>query len=285
MNNKKVSNKINHHNKSSNNQIKAVIFDFDGVLSSFYVRIAGPIISAARYLKPDITDEQIADSTLSILSSVTTLDKHPSRFGMFKIGFNMAKSFGVSNFQALKYVLTSTITYMKTRKKIVPKTGVREVLRELITQKDYKVILVTNTSRKIIKIAKEKIPELDSFDLILTRDDIKKIKPNAKGFLDAMKTLGLEANEVVTVGDQASDIIAGKRAGITTIAMYHKSLDYLKAPLVEQNPDFIISDIRQLPNILRFLRDCIIEDIRATIDLTEKTINDYLLEKKIIVSR
>ncbi|NHK32638.1 MAG: HAD-IA family hydrolase [Asgard group archaeon] len=285
MNYEKNSNKTNCHNNTSNNQIKAVIFDFDGVLSSFYVRIAGPIISAARYLKPDITDQQIADSTLLILSNISSLDKKLNRIDVFKFGFKMAKSLGMSSFQAMKYVFVSIISYIKARKKIVPITGVREVLRELIALKDYKVILVTNTSRKIINIAEGKIPELKSFDLILTRDEIKSVKPDAKGFLDAMKTFGLEANEVICIGDLASDIIAGKRAGIKTIAIYHKSLDYLKAQLVEQNPDFIISDIRQLPNLLRFLRDCIIEDIRSTIDLTEKTIHDYLLEKKLIISR
>lgn len=283
MNYKKISYKTIYQNKTPNNQIKAVIFDFDGVLSSFYIRIAGPIISATKYLKPDITDQQIADITLLILSNVTTLDKQLDKLGMFKLGFNIAKGLGLSNFQALKYILATMIAYIKSRKNIVPKTGVREVLRELIAQ-EFKVILVTNTSRKIIDIAEEKIPELKSFDLILTRDEIKSIKPNAKGFLDAMKTLGLEAQEVITIGDQASDIIAGKRAGIKTIAIYHKSLDYLKAPLVEQNPDFIIKDIRQLPNLLRFLRDCIIEDIRSTIDLTEKTINEYLTEKKLVIS-
>ncbi|NHJ39205.1 MAG: HAD family phosphatase [Asgard group archaeon] len=282
MNPRKIRKKSICNDKTSNDQIKAVIFDFDGVLSSFYVRIAGPIVSAAKYLKPDITEKQIADSTLLILSNVSSLDKQPIRFDVFKFGFNVAKSLGLSNFQALKFILAGMIAYLKSRKRIVPKTGVREVLRELLAQ-EFKVILVTNTSKKVIDVAKEKIPELKSFDLILTRDEIKTIKPNAKGFLDAMKKLGLEANEVVTIGDQASDIIAGKRAGIKTIAIYHKSLDYLRAPLIEQNPDFIIKDIRQLPNLLRFLRDCIIEDIRSTIDLTEKSISEYLTEKKIVI--
>jgi HAD superfamily hydrolase (TIGR01549 family) len=192
----------------------------------------------------------------------------------------MGKRMGVSNFQVIQFVLSALFFYMRYRKRIMPKIGVREVLRKIITQ-GYKVVLVTNTSTSVIKAAKKKIPELDSFDLILTRDDVKDIKPNATAFFVAMRTLGLKANEVISIGDQASDIIAGKRAGIRTIGIYHPSLDFLKSHLAEQNPDFIIKDIRQLPGLLHFLRDYIIDNIRSTIDLTEKTLQDYFTEAKL----
>jgi pyrophosphatase PpaX len=265
---------------NDDNQIKAVIFDFDGVLSSYYVRIAGPIINSVRRFKPDITKKQIEQGTLFVFSKLNQSNSEIDRIEILKTAFSMGKQMGLSNFKTLKYLLVSFISYFKYRKTIMPKTGAREVIRNLIKQ-GYKVILVTNTSNSVIKAAKKKIPELKLFDLILTRDEFKIMKPNATGFLSAMKTLGLKADEVITIGDQASDIQAGKRAGIKTIAIYHKSMEFLKNHLVEENPDFIITDIRQLPNLLRFLRDCIIEDIRSTIDLTEESLQDYLSKKKI----
>ena len=266
---------------SNNSKIKGIIFDFDGVISSFQVRIGWPIVSAALMVKPDITEQQIADASLEVFTMLNTLEKHPTKTSLFKFAFSMGKRFGMTNFQSLKFVITTAIIYSKNRKKIVPTIGVREVLREILAQ-DYKLVLLTNSSRQVIKIAKEKIPEINEFDLVLTRDDVKVIKPNATGLFRAMKVLGLKADEVISIGDQASDVIAGKRAGTLTVAMNEKIMKFVKPHLQEQNPNFIIQDLRQPPNLLVFLRDCIIEDLRTTIDLTEKSIQEVMIESDII---
>lgn len=261
--------------KSNGSKIKGIIFDFDGVLSSFHARIGWPITSAAIRVKPDISREQITDMALSVLTMLSSIDEDSSKTTILKYIFGVGKKFGMSNFQTLKYMITLAIIYRKNRKTVVPNIGVREVLREILAQ-DYKIILLTNTSQGIIDIAKEKIPEINEFDLILTRDDVKVLKPNAIGLFKAMEVLGLEADEVITIGDQASDIIAGKRAGTMTIAVNDEIMDFAKQLLRDENPDFIIRDLRQLPNLLIFLRDCIIEDIRTTIDLTENPFPDDL---------
>jgi HAD superfamily hydrolase (TIGR01509 family) len=260
---------------TNNSKIKGIIFDFDGVLSSFHARIGWPITSAALRVKPDITKDQIYDMALTVLTMLSSIDEDDSKTTMLKFIFGVGKNFGMSNFQILKFMITVFIVYRKNRKTVVPNIGVREVLREILAQ-DYKVILLTNTSQGIIDIARQKIPEINEFDLILTRDDIKVLKPNAVGLLKAMDILGLEADEVIHVGDQASDIIAGKRAGTMTIAVNDELMDFYKQHLKNENPDFIIRDLRQLPKLLVFLRDCIIEDIRTTIDLTEKPFPDDL---------
>ncbi|NHJ31287.1 MAG: HAD family hydrolase [Asgard group archaeon] len=255
--------------------IKGIIFDFDGVLSSFHARIGWPITSAALRVKPDITRDQIYDMALTALTMLSSIDQDDSKRTLLKFIFGVGKNFGMSNFQVLKFIVTMFIIYRKNRKTVVPNIGVREVLREILAQ-DYKVILLTNTSQGIIDIAKQKIPEINDFDLILTRDDVKVLKPNAIGLIKAMDILGLEADEVIHIGDQASDIIAGKRAGTMTIAVNDELMDFYKQHLRNENPDFIIRDLRQLPKLLVFLRDCIIEDIRTTIDLTEKSHSDEL---------
>ncbi|MGC9780252.1 MAG: HAD-IA family hydrolase [Candidatus Heimdallarchaeota archaeon] len=267
---------------SNGSKIKGIIFDFDGVISSFQVRIGWPIVSAALMVKPDITDQQIADASLEGFTMLNTLEKQPNKTSLFKFAFNMGKRFGMTNFQSLKFVITTAIIYAKNRKTIVPTIGVREVLREILAQ-DYKLVLLTNSSKQVINIAKEKIPEIKEFDLVLTRDDVKLIKPNATGMFKAMKILDLKADEVISIGDQASDVIAGKRAGTLTVAMNEKIMKFVKPHLQEQNPDFIIRDLRQLPNLLIFLRDCIIEDLRTTIDLTEKSIQELMIESDLMV--
>jgi len=263
--------------KQSNSQIKAIIFDFDGVLSSFVVRLGRPLMQSVYMVKPDITEKQVTESSLEVFSMLTTLDKKPKNTSLAKFSFQMGKKMGMTNFQALKFIITTVIMYAKSRMNIVPTVGVRSVLRELLAQ-DYKVILLTNTSRKVIKKAAKKIPEINDFDLILTRDDIDTIKPDASGFFKALKIMKLKASEVLAVGDQASDIIAGRRAGIKTVAVVEKEMAHSRPHLQEQNPDFFLRDMRDLPSLLKFLRDCIIEDIRTTIDLNEMSLSEYIIQ-------
>lgn len=257
-----------------NSQIKAIIFDFDGVLSSFVVRLGWPLIQSVKMVKPDITEKQINKSSLEVFSLLTTLDKKPKNTSLAKFSFQMGKKMGMTNFQALKFIITTVIMYLKSRMKIVPTIGVRKVLQELLAQ-DYKVILLTNTSRKVIEKASETIPEIKEFDLILTRDDIDNIKPDASGFFKALEIMNLKACEVLSIGDQASDIIASKKAGIKTIAVTEKEMAHSRPHLQQQNPDFFLRDMRDLPSLLIFLRDCIIEDIRTTIDLNEISLSEY----------
>jgi HAD superfamily hydrolase (TIGR01509 family) len=268
-------NKTNANDSRDNgddSDIKGIIFDFDGVLSSFNMRLSRPLIKAALMVKPDITKEDIRKASIEVLSSMAKFES-ANKTTLAKFIFNTGRNFGMTNLQALKFIATTAIMYLKNRKNIVPLLGVRKVLQAML-QARYKIVLVTNASRRIIDVAQEKIPEIKQFDLILTRDDVDKMKPSASGFIKALKVLNLKNDEVIAIGDQASDIIAGKAAGIKTIAI-NNEMKIVKDQLKNHNPDFLIDDIRDLPHILMFLRDRIIEDIRTTIDLTEGKLQDY----------
>ncbi|MHA1307613.1 MAG: HAD family hydrolase [Candidatus Heimdallarchaeota archaeon] len=261
--------------------IKGIILDFDGVLSSFEVRIGHPLVSAALMVKPDIKEEAIQKASIKVLKMLTTLDSMPKKTSLFKFAFQLGKEIGMNSFQTLRFIATAVIVYFKQHHTIIPNAGVREMLEEL-RKENYKIILLTNTSKKVIDIASEKIPEIHDFELVLTRDDFKSIKPDASGFHRVLEIMGLHPDEVISVGDQASDIIAGKRAGIRTIALNSDNLRHFKPQLMEYNPEYIIKDLRQLPELLQSIRDQIIEDIKMTIDLTEKSINEFLIDGSII---
>jgi hypothetical protein len=51
---------------------------------------------------------------------------------------------------------------------------------------------------------------------------------------------------------------------------------------MEYNPEFIIKDLRQIPELLKSIRDQIIEDIKMTVDLTEKSINEFLIDGSVV---
>ena len=267
--------------QTDDSNIKGIILDFDGVLSSFEERISTPLANSALKVKNDITEENLKTGSLKVLKMLTTIDKMPKKTTLSKFVYKMGREVGMTRFQALRFVITSAIVYKKQHHTIIPTIGVSEALKELMAD-NYKIILLTNTSKKVISIASEKIPEINDFDLILTRDAIKKLKPDPAGFYKALEITGLKPEEVISVGDQASDILAGKRAGIRSIAVNNDNLRHFKPQLQEFNPEFIIEDLRQLPELLRSISNQIIEDIKMTIDLTEKSLQDYFREGTII---
>ncbi|ASJ08848.1 2-haloalkanoic acid dehalogenase [Thermococcus siculi] len=59
---------------------------------------------------------------------------------------------------------------------------------------------------------------LDYFDVVVTREDVKAIKPEPKIFLYALENLGVEPGEAAMVGDSLSqDVYGAKNVGMTSV--------------------------------------------------------------------
>ena len=237
---------------NSANNIKGIIFDFDGVIASFDVRFGWPFFNALKKINPKVQPSKIV---LTILNLFKKMLEERKIKGLEIINFIMqiGRKIKLSKIKTIQLLLLFGIYYLKNKEKIVPIIGAREVIRE-IHKEGYKTVLITNSGRKTIEAATKKIPELGRFDLVITKDDVKYIKPNSMGFRNALTKLNLNPREVISIGDQVSDIIVGKKVGIKTIAFASYYEQYLKKHLIEYHPDFILTDIRDLLNILQYLR-------------------------------
>ncbi|MBD3190540.1 MAG: HAD-IA family hydrolase [Candidatus Heimdallarchaeota archaeon] len=232
--------------------IEGIILDFDGVLISFEARFGWPLLRALQKTIPSLQRRDIERVMMKTYGKMTEIEnlKGPK---LVKFFFQLAKKFGMNNIQSVKFLLLLVILMMKNKAAITAKKGVREVLRTILSQ-GYKVALFTNSSRKTINLALKKIPELNKFDMILTRDDVQRMKPAEEGFLQVLETLDLQPERVLSIGDQASDIIAGRKAGVTTVALAGDPIEIMKQHLEEYNPDFLIQDLQILPWLLTFLQ-------------------------------
>jgi HAD superfamily hydrolase (TIGR01509 family) len=98
-----------------------------------------------------------------------------------------------------------------------PIKGIQETLLEL-SQK-YQLALVTTRDRETA----ERFLVDNGFDrlfaVIVTRDDVKRLKPHPESVLQAMEKLGMEAEHCVMVGDTTVDIIAAQAAGTNSIGV------------------------------------------------------------------
>jgi len=82
----------------------------------------------------------------------------------------------------------------------------------------FKIAIVTNSRRTAIEpvLSRWRIEHL--LDAVLTIEDVSHGKPDSEMIHHALNRLNISPSHAYIVGDSKSDIIAGKRAGIKTIA-------------------------------------------------------------------
>jgi len=144
-------------------------------------------------------------------------------------------------------LLDEAYTYLNVR----PEPNTVETF-EILKREEILVILNTGYDTKTAQslIAKLGWEKGKTYDDLITATDVKNGRPHPDMILQAMKNFNISHNrEVVKVGDSAIDIEEGKNAmcamsiGITTGAHSYDQL-------LSANPDFIISDLSELPEII-----------------------------------
>ena len=115
-------------------------------------------------------------------------------------------------------------------------------LREL----GYKMGLVTNTSRE----AADRMLSIHGirsfFEVIITRDDVKKLKPDPEGIILALKRLN--AGDFFFVGDLVHDSRAAEKAGGISIIINRRPSKELKF-----HADYIIKSLMEVPRLIQHL--------------------------------
>jgi len=107
--------------------------------------------------------------------------------------------------------------------------------------------LITNTSRE----AADRILYIHSiknfFEVVITREDTEKLKPDPEGILLALRRL--KARDFVFVGDLVHDSQAAEKAGGKSIIVNRdpsKKLEY--------HADYIVKSLDEIPNLIQHLR-------------------------------
>ncbi len=133
----------------------------------------------------------------------------------------------------------------KDERRLFPK--VRETL-EALRSKGVRLAVVSTTPRKPLEYNLECSHLEGNFEVVLAREDVERPKPAPDGILKALRLLGVERGEVIFVGDSPVDIIAGRAAGVRTVAVLTGLCP--RARLEAEKPDAIIVDISYLPDYL-----------------------------------
>ena len=127
--------------------------------------------------------------------------------------------------------------------------GAAELL-EYLARRGLPLGLCTNKAQPITDIAVKALGIAHFFRTIVgARDDLPK-KPDPAPLRAAFTPLGVEAAEVLVVGDSGADIGAAKAAGCTSVAIRH---GYTRIPVEQLGANYIISHLRELPDAIAAL--------------------------------
>ena len=91
--------------------------------------------------------------------------------------------------------------------------GIREML-DFLKQRGLILAIFTGKGRRTALITLEQIGIRNHFDLIVTGTDVTSHKPSPEGICNVMEKFGLDASQVLMVGDSVSDIRAARGAGV-----------------------------------------------------------------------
>ena len=207
--------------------IKGIIFDFDGVIIDS-VDIQRQAFHYAHKQLLGYTKETLFEEYL--LHSGDSLKNIICKMGLPKEFENIYK-----NVSRQKVGLTKF------------HEGIKEVLDELKNE-GYKLILFTGKDRtrtiEILEYGKMN----GYFDMIVCSDDIENAKPHPEGINLIRKTMQLEQDECVMIGDAANDIQSAENAGISSIAVSWGEYPYDK--LISLRPSYIVDKPSEILNCI-----------------------------------
>jgi len=226
--------------------IKAIIFDIDNTLIDFVERKKLVIIESVKAMIDAGLDEDFKK-----------LHKEFSDF-YWKNGIENQKIFEKflkSKYNKVDYrvLARAIVTYRAANNGLLRSyPGAKTVLITL-KERGFKLAVLSDAPRVEAYIRLCVAGLDDFFDVILTKDDVKRTKPNSRGFKMAAKRLKVNLDECAMVGDNLSRDISGtKQLGMRTVlAKYGLVQDHsdnqIKAQ--EAQADFVAERIQDLIDI------------------------------------
>lgn len=187
------------------NRFRAFLFDFDGTLVDS-MWMWGAIDEA--YLRRF----GITDFSAENLSSKIVGMSLPECAEYFR------KEFHIPAEPAEMIRDWEEMTVEKYRREVPLKPGARHFL-DVIKGRGEKTAITSSNSPRMIRAAADSLGISEKIDLIITADEVASGKPDPAIYIEAAKRLGVAPEDCLVFEDIPEGILAGKRAGMTVVAV------------------------------------------------------------------
>ena len=207
--------------------IKAVLFDFDGVIYN-----STPFVWKARNIYLEKYGVKIEDNEIIEFlgrSFKDMLDELNRRYNL-NLEFNDFSS------------KTREIQVDLMKKSLQPCEGVKTLINNLL-KNNIRIAIASSNLKKFIEEDLEIMELKNKFESITSVEEVENHKPNPDIFLVAAKKLNVNPEECVVIEDAVNGIEAAKRANMKAIAVltkFHKRKDF------EKTADLVVDSLIEL---------------------------------------
>ncbi len=228
----------------SKTSIQAILFDFDGTLSDLYPRWIKPVGETIIEIEPRLNAEILRERFTSAMPRLVQAGSGYSMFLNIRAAWIIGREAGLSRIQTIKLLL-------RLRKKkeqfytITPFEETHQVLQTL-HHMGYRLALVSTASKKTLETAISAIPELCLFDVIVSRDDVTRTKPDPEPMQKALDALNIDTDQAIFVGDMPQDIEGAKNVGCKSVLVLRQWGDLILTLFADNSPDLIIDSLNPL---------------------------------------
>jgi HAD superfamily hydrolase (TIGR01509 family) len=218
--------------------VKAVIFDLDGTLASFNLDYK----TLRTLVKKHLMDKGVPESILSLNESIFEMLRktddwaHGSGQPARLIEEAQRETWKIAE----KYELEAA-----SRTNLLP--GVLDTLKTL-RRMGLKVGLCTINSEKSVNCILDRFRIASLFDVAISRNQVKHVKPHPEHLEAALKILGVSAAEAVVVGDSSTDMQSAKK--LKAIAVGLPTGVSAVEQLTSAGADYIIESMTDLPVLI-----------------------------------
>ncbi|MEJ5293273.1 MAG: HAD family hydrolase [Candidatus Methanosuratincola sp.] len=226
--------------------VSGVLFDLDGTLLDCIVPMERIFIRVVESLGFMITAEKRNEAAAN-LRRILLHGSAP--FDGIRLLWRIGHFIGMPPHRRIAMIL---LTYRALRDAFLNSPllpGAEDVLRTL-KKKGFPIVIVTTRSAKEALHVLRRHSLEGYFDLVVSRDQVRRGKPYPDPVLFALKRIDLDPREAVMIGDMPTDIEAGKAAGTKTLGV---AAGIFNEELRRSQPDAIVSSLYEIPEVLERL--------------------------------
>jgi phosphoglycolate phosphatase len=225
-----------------NNAI-SFVFDLDGTLinsTEIGDKIEKEIYKTFNIEIDEKTETEIEELTYEIIQG-----ENRKNLGM-KLMWAIFKKLGLNFFQRVRALYISSKIFKEENKKVELYKGVKDLFT-FLDGKGFNYAIATTSSKDEAEDRLSKFSDLYQKleGKIITRSDVKNLKPHPESITKAAKLMNASLNRVVMVGDMHTDIQMGKEVDAITIGVLTGV--FSKEKFEKYNPDFILPSVAQIP--------------------------------------
>jgi phosphoglycolate phosphatase len=212
----------------------AILFDLDGTLVNSADDMLNAMQALCLEIKKPLVDPKIFINNIS--------------FGVKKI-FQEVWNMDINSIDKdyLQQLIDRFVTLYKQtnyqNSKLFP--GGLALIKQL-QQYKLKIGIVTNKPIEFAHKLLQRVDILKYLDCLVTPDMVTNPKPHPEPVLLAIQKLQVSADQCLFIGDSKQDIIAGKQAGVKTVAALFGYIGDVNAARNTWNADYVVDDFQQI---------------------------------------